>query len=128
MLMENSILTTVLITIISVGILSTLVYLIFAVRNLKSRVDTLGLEMVDFHTDYDHYQINQQRLLDEASKDLDIRLDRVHRKMTKQEDEQFRALERQVELVRNDIPNEIRKTMKHVEFARPLDNTFNKNK
>ena len=54
MLMENSILTTVLITIISVGILSTLVYLIFAVRNLKSRVDTLGLEMVDFHTDYDH--------------------------------------------------------------------------
>ena len=120
--MENSILTTVLITIISVGILSTLVYLIFAVRNLKSRVDTLGLEMVDFHTDYDHYQINQQRLLDEASKDLDIRLDRVHRKMTKQEDEQFRALERQVELVRNDIPNEIRKTMKHVEFARPLDN------
>ena len=126
--MENSILTTVLITIISVGILSTLVYLIFAVRNLKSRVDTLGLEMVDFHTDYDHYQINQQRLLDEASKDLDIRLDRVHRKMTKQEDEQFRALERQLELVRNDIPNEIRKTMKHVEFARPLDNTFNKNK
>ncbi len=126
--MENSILTTVLITIISVGILSTLVYLIFAVRNLKSRVDTLGLEMVDFHTNYDHYQINQQRLLDEASKDLDIRLDRIHRKMTKQEDEQFRVLERQIELVRNDIPNEIRKTMKHVEFARPLDNTFNKNK
>ena len=126
--MENSILTTVLITIISVGILSTLVYLIFAVRNLKSRVDTLGLEMVDFHTDYDHYQINQQRLLDEASKDLDIRLDRVHRKMTKQEEEQFRALERQVELVRNDIPNEIRKTVGHIEFARPLDNTFNKNK
>ena len=126
--MENSILTTVLITIISVGILSTLVYLIFAVRNLKSRVDTLGLEMVDFHTDYDRYQINQQRLLEEASKDLDIRFDRVHRKMTKQEEEQFRALERQVELVRNDIPNEIRKTVGHIEFARPLDNTFNKNK
>ena len=126
--MENETLITVLITMLSVGILSRLMYLILAVRNLKSRVDTLGLEMVDFHTDYDHYQINQQRLLDEASKDLDIRLDRVHRKMTKQEDEQFRALERQVELVRNDIPNEIRKTMKHVEFARPLDNTFNKNK
>ena len=126
--MENSILTTVLITIISVGVLSTLVYLIFAVRNLKSRVDTLGLEMVDFHTDYDRYQINQQRLLEEASKDLDIRFDRVHRKMTKQEEEQFRALERQVELVRNDIPNEIRKTVGHIEFARPLDNTFNKNK
>ena len=126
--METNILTTVLITILSVGILSTLVYLILAVRNLKSRVDTLGLEMVDFHTDYDRYQINQQRLLEEASKDLDIRFDRVHRKMTKQEEEQFRALERQVELVRNDIANEIRKTVGHIEFARPLDNTFNKNK
>ena len=126
--MENSILTTVLITIISVGILSTLVYLIFAVRNLKSRVDTLGLEMVDFHTDYDHYQINQQRLLDEASKDLDIRLDRVHRKMTKQEEDQFSALHRQIELIKNEMPNEIRKTVSHIEFARPLDNTFNKNK
>ena len=123
--MENSILTTVLITIISVGILSTLVYLIFAVRNLKSRVDTLGLEMVDFHTNYDHYQINQQRLLDEASKDLDIRLDRVHRKMTKQEEEQYRELQRQVELVQNTMPKTIRDTIKHIEFARPLDNTFN---
>ena len=126
--METNILLIVLITILSVGALSTLVYLVLAVRNLKSKVDTLGLEMVDFHTDYDHYQITQQRLLEEASKDVEIRFDRVHRKMTKQEDEQFRALERQVELVRNDIPNEIRKTMKHVEFARPLDNTFNKNK
>ena len=126
--MENEILITVLITILSVGTLSTLVYLVLAVRNLKSRVDTLGLEMVDFHTDYDHYQVNQQRLLDEASKDLDIRLDRIHRKMTKQEEEQFSALNRQIELVRHDMPNEIRKTVSHIEFARPLDNTFNKNK
>jgi hypothetical protein len=123
MLMENSILlTTVLITILSVGVLSTLVYLILAVRNLKSRVDTLGLEMVDFHTEYDHYQINQQRLLEEASKDLDIRLDRVHRKMAKGDDELYRELQRQIEETKSIMPDEIRKTVGHIEFARPLDN------
>ena len=125
--MEQNILTTVLITILSVGALSTLVYLILAVRNLKSRVDTLAFEMVDFHTEYDRYQIDQQRELADASKDIDIRLDRVHRKMNKQEEEQYRELQKQVELLQNNLPNEIRKTIQHIEFARPLDNTF-KNK
>ena len=125
--MEQNILTTVLITILSVGALSTLVYLILAVRNLKSRVDTLAFEMVDFHTEYDRYQIEQQRELADAAKDTDIRLDRVHRKMNKQEEEQYRELQKQVELLQNNLPNEIRKTIQHIEFARPLDNTF-KNK
>ena len=125
--MENEILITVLITILSVGALSTLVYLILAVRNLKSRVDTLAFEMVDFHTEYDRYQIDQQRELADAAKDIDIRLDRVHRKMNKQEEEQYRELQKQVELLQNNLPNEIRKTIQHIEFARPLDNTF-KNK
>jgi hypothetical protein len=125
--MEQNILTTVLITILSVGALSTLVYLILAVRNLKSRVDTLAFEMVDFHTEYDRYQIDQQRELADAAKDIDIRLDRVHRKMNKQEEEQYRELQKQVELLQNNLPNEIRKTIQHIEFARPLDNTF-KNK
>ena len=125
--MEQNILTTVLITILSVGILSTLTYLILTVRNLKSRVDTLAFEMVDFHTEYDRYQIEQQRELADAAKDTDIRLDRVHRKMNKQEEEQYRELQKQVELLQNNLPNEIRKTIQHIEFARPLDNTF-KNK
>ena len=125
--MEQNILTTVLITILSVGALSTLVYLILAVRNLKSRVDILGLEMVDFHTEYDRYQIEQQRELADKAKDIDIRIDRVHRKMNKQEEEQYRELQKQVELLQNNLPNEIRKTIQHIEFARPLDNTF-KNK
>ena len=125
--MEQNILTTVLITILSVGILSTLTYLILTVRNLKSRLDTLAFEMVDFHTEYDRYQIDQQRELADAAKDIDIRLDRVHRKMNKQEEEQYRELQKQVELLQNNLPNEIRKTIQHIEFARPLDNTF-KNK
>ena len=124
--METNILTTVLITILSVGTLSTLVYLVLTVRNLKSRVDILGLEMVDFHAEYDRYQIEQQRELADKAKDIDIRLDRVHRKMTKQEEDQYRELNKQIELIQNNLPNSIRETIKHIEFARPLDNTFNK--
>ena len=124
--METNILTTVLITILSVGTLSTLVYLVLTVRNLKSRVDILGLEMVDFHTEYDRYQIEQQRELADKAKDIDIRLDRVHRKMAKQEEDQYRELNKQIELIQNNLPNSIRETIKHIEFARPLDNTFNK--
>ena len=124
--METNILTTVLITILSVGTLSTLVYLVLTVRNLKSRVDILGLEMVDFHAEYDRYQIEQQRELADKAKDIDIRLDRVHRKMAKQEEDQYRELNKQIELIQNNLPNSIRETIKHIEFARPLDNTFNK--
>ena len=124
--METNILTTVLITILSVGTLSTLVYLVLTVRNLKSRVDILGLEMVDFHAEYDRYQIEQQRELSDKAKDIDIRLDRVHRKMAKQEEDQYRELNKQIELIQNNLPNSIRETIKHIEFARPLDNTFNK--
>ena len=123
--METNILTTVLITILSVGTLSTLVYLVLTVRNLKSRVDILGLEMVDFHAEYDRYQIEQQRELADKAKDIDIRLDRVHRKMAKQEEDQYRELNKQIELIQNNLPNSIRETIKHIEFARPLDNTFN---
>ena len=126
--METNILTTVLITILSVGTLSTLVYLVLTVRNLKSRVDILGLEMVDFHAEYDRYQIEQQRELADKAKDIDIRFDRVHRKMAKQEEDQYRELNKQIELIQNNLPNSIRETIKHIEFARPLDNTFNKNK
>ena len=124
--METNILTTVLITILSVGTLSTLVYLVLTVRNLKSRVDILGLEMVDFHAEYARYQIEQQRELADKAKDIDIRLDRVHRKMAKQEEDQYRELNKQIELIQNNLPNSIRETIKHIEFARPLDNTFNK--
>ena len=124
--METNILTTVLITILSVGTLSTLVYLVLTVRNLKSRVDILGLEMVAFHAEYDRYQIEQQRELADKAKDIDIRLDRVHRKMAKQEEDQYRELNKQIELIQNNLPNSIRETIKHIEFARPLDNTFNK--
>ena len=120
--MEYNMLITVLITIVSVGILSTLVYLVSTVRSLKDRLETLALEMVDFHTYVDKQEVEQARNHDRFSDDVDIRFDRVHRKVSKNQEEIYRELDK----VKKDLPNTIRKTVGHIEFARPLDNTFNK--
>ena len=117
--MEINILTTVLITIISVGILSTLVYLVSTVRDLKDRVETLALEMIDFHTYVDNQEINHAREHDKLTDDVDIRFDRIHRKVKKSQDEIYQTIER----LDNKLPEKIRKTIGQIEFARPLDNT-----
>jgi len=113
--MEYNTLTIVLITILSVGVLGTLVYLVSTVRSLKDRVKTLASEMVDFHTEYDNYQVQIERLFDNRDKDMDIRTDRIYRKMDKIKDD-----------IHTKLPTQIRKTIEHIEFARPLDNTFTK--
>ena len=92
--MELNTLTTVLITILSVGTLSTLTYLVFTVRNLKDRVETLALEMVDFHTYIDNQEVNHAREHDKFSDDVDIRFDRVHRKVGKNQEEVYHNLEK----------------------------------
>ena len=117
--MEYNMLITVLITIISVGILSTFVYLVSTVRNLKDRVETLALEMIDFHTYVDNQEIEHARKHDKFSDDVDIRFDRVHRKVSKTQDEIYQTIER----LENNLPNKIRKTIGQIEFARPIDKT-----
>ena len=111
-------LITVLITIVSVGILSTLVYLVSTVRDLKDRVETLALEMVDFHTYVDNQEIEHARKHDKFSDDVEIRFDRVHRKVSKTQDEIYQTIER----LDSKLPEKIRKVIGHIEFARPLDN------
>jgi len=120
--MEINTLTIVLITILSVGILSTLVYLVSTVRSLKDRVETLALEMVDFHTEYDNYQVQIERQFDEKENQDDIRFDRIHRKVGKNQEEIYRNFDG----LKNSLPETIRKTIGHIEFAQPLDNTFNR--
>ena len=116
--MENNMLITVLITILSVGILSTLVYLVSTVRSLKTRVETLALEMIDFHTYVDNQEIEHARKYDKFSDDVEIRFDRVHRKVDKSRDDLYGNIER----LENTLPNRIRTVIGHIEFVRPLDN------
>ena len=99
--MENEILKTVLITILSVGTLSTLVYLVSTVRNLKDKVGSLSLEIGGVHTQINHQVREQEVELDKVLIDLNTRFDKVHRKMNKKEEKIFRAMQEQVKLVKN---------------------------
>ena len=95
--MENEILTTVLITILSVGTLSTLMYLVSTVRSLKDKVGSLSLEIGGIYTEMNHNVREQEVELKDVLKDLDTRFDRVHRKMNGQREEVYRALQEQIE-------------------------------
>ena len=99
--MENEILKTVLITILSVGTLSTLMYLVSTVRNLKDKVGSLSLEIGGVHTQINHQVREQEVELDKVLIDLNTRFDKVHRKMNKKEEKIFRAMQEQVKLVKN---------------------------
>ena len=99
--MENEILKTVLITILSVGTLSTLMYLVSTVRNLKDKVGSLSLEIGGVHTELNHQVREQEVELDKVLIDLNTRFDKVHRKMNKKEEKIFRAMQEQVKLVKN---------------------------
>ena len=116
--MEINTLTTVLITIAAVGTLGTFVYLVSTVRSLKDRLETLALEMVDFHTYTDNKEVQHMREHDKFSDDVEIRFDRVHRKVDKSRDDLYGNIER----LENKLPEKIRKVIGHIEFARPLDN------
>ena len=98
--MENEILTTVLITILSVGALSTLVYLVSTVRNLIDKVGSLSLEIGGVYTEMNHNVREQEVELDKVLVDLNTRFDKVHRKMNKKEEELFRALQEQIEVIK----------------------------
>ena len=98
--METKILTTVLITILSVGALSTLVYLVSTVRNLKDKVGSLSLEIGGVYTEMNHNVREQEVELDKVLVDLNTRFDKVHRKMNKKEEELFRALQEQIEVIK----------------------------
>ena len=115
-------LITVLITMVSVGILSTLVYLVSTVRSLKGRLKTLALEMVDFHTYVDNQEVENARKHEKFSDDVEIRFDRVHRKVSKNQEEVYQNLDR----LETKLPEKIRTVIGHIEFARPLDNKINK--
>ena len=100
MLMENEILKTVLITILSVGTLSTLMYLVSTVRSLKDKVGSLSLEIGGIYTEMNHNVREQEVELDKVLVALNTRFDKVHRKMNKKEEELFRALQEQIEVIK----------------------------
>ena len=63
--------------------------------------------------DFTNYQVDQARLEEKSIARMEIRHDNIARSIQKNEDK--------INLVYKKLPEEIRKVIGHIEFARPLD-------
>ena len=68
--------------------------------------------------DFTNYQLDQARFDREETAKREIRFDNIAKSIKKNESA--------ISLNKKNLPNTIRETIKHNEFARPLDNTFGK--
>ena len=68
--------------------------------------------------DFTNYQLDQARFDREETAKREIRFDNISKSIKKNEST--------ISLNKKNLPNTIRETIKHIEFARPLDNTFDK--
>ena len=68
--------------------------------------------------DFTNYQLEQARLDREETAKREIRFDNVAKSIKKNESA--------ISLNKKNIPDKIIETIKHIEFARPLDNIFSK--
>ena len=59
--------------------------------------------------DFTNYQVETDRKISDLEKQLEIKLKKT---------------DRQIEKLKKDLPVEIRKVVGHIEFAKPLDNTY----
>lgn len=105
------IITITSITVLSIGILCIIGYLFFTVLSLKRKIERTKTNLVNFHKEYDNYQIDIGRTLDSLYKDLDTRFDRTNRKL----DKQIKEVHKELNYVSNQkLQEEVKKCVKHI--------------
>ena len=67
----------------------------------------------DSQKEFTDYQVNQKRYNNKTITQREIRFDNVAKSIQKNED--------RIHLMKKSLPEEIRKTIGHIEFAKPLD-------
>ena len=82
------------------------------IYNLK-RHNELTRGLFELQKEFTDYQVNQKRYNNKAITQREIRFDNVAKSIQKNED--------RIHLMKKSLPEEIRKTIGHIEFAKPLD-------
>jgi len=109
--MEIILITGLSLSLIAIGILYYLGYKqnIF----IQKRCNKLGAALLALQNEFSQYQVNQARHSEKETAKREIRFDNIARSIKKNEEAIYS--------ISKNIPNEIRKTVGHIEFARPLD-------
>jgi|TARA_R100001509_G_C4688313_1_gene155962 hypothetical protein len=82
------------------------------IYNLK-RHNELTRGLFELQKEFTDYQVNQKRYNNKTITQREIRFDNVAKSIQKNED--------RIHLMKKSLPEEIRKTIGHIEFAKPLD-------
>ena len=80
---------------------------------IQKRCNKLGAALLALQKEFSKYQVDQGKLDRDDTTTREIRFDRVAKEIKRNEDAIY--------AVNKKLPNEIRKVVGHIEFARPLD-------
>ena len=82
-------------------------------NQLKKRLERSNKALLAFQKDFTQYQLNQKRFDEKETAKREIRFDNVAKSIKKNEEAVYG--------INKTLPEKIRKTVGHIEFARPLD-------
>ena len=109
--MEIILITGLSLSLIAIGVLFYLGYQ--RNKQLQKKCNHLGKALLALQKEFSKYQVDQGKLDRDDTTTREIRFDRVAKEIKRNEDAIY--------AVNKKLPNEIRKVVGHIEFARPLD-------
>jgi hypothetical protein len=103
---------TVLITGLSLSFIAIGV-LYYLNNELKKRLERNNKALLALQKEFTQYQVSEKRIKEKDTAKTEIRHDNIARSIKQNED--------RIHLMNKTLPEKIRKTVGHIEFARPLD-------
>ena len=82
-------------------------------KKLQNQLTKSNLALLALQKEFTQYQVDESRLREKNTAKMEIRHDNIAKSIQKNED--------RIHLMKKSLPEEIRKTIGHIEFAKPLD-------
>ena len=82
-------------------------------NELKKRLENNNRALLALQKEFTQYQVSEKRIKEKDTAKTEIRHDNIARSIKQNED--------RIHLMNKTLPEKIRKTVGHIEFARPLD-------
>jgi uncharacterized membrane protein (DUF106 family) len=80
---------------------------------IQKRYNGLGKALMELQKEFTQYQIDEKRVKEKNTARMEIRHDNIAKSIQKNEN--------RIHFIKKNLPEEIKKTITHIEFAKPLD-------
>ena len=82
-------------------------------KQIENRLNNSNKALLALQKEFTQYQVDESRVKEKDVARIEIRHDNIAKSIKKNED--------RIHLMKKSLPEEIRKTIGHIEFAKPLD-------